>query len=140
MKTNRNSKTNKSIIDVYKTFYNVDLVVVNKYTTTKQLNKVYCNVEHNDFEDDGCSIAYTEKGYNRKTDKPVIIVRYMGQSVWAEDQKLDLINTAAHEALHACMYIYSKIGENVYKDDSNELFAYLIGWVTECIYKTWTRK
>lgn len=139
MKTNKKSKTDKSVIDVYPTIYNVDLVVVNKYTTIKQLNKVYCNIEHNDFEDDDC-IAYTERGYDRKTDKPVIVVRYIRQSTWADDQKSDLINTAAHEALHVCMDIYSKIGEKIFEQDSNELFAYLIGWVTECIYKTWTKK
>lgn len=140
MKTDKKSKTNKSIIDVYKTFYNVDLVVVNKYTTIKQLNKVYCDIEHNDFEDDDVCIAYTVRGYDRKTDRPVIIVRYVRQSKWSEDQKSDLINTAAHEALHVCMDIYSKIGEKIFEQDSNELFAYLIGWVTECIYKTWTKK
>ena len=139
MKTNKKSKTDKSIIDVYPTIYNVDLVVANKYTTIEQLNKVYCDVNNEDLTDD-TSIAYTERGYDRKTDKPVIIVRYVRQSKWAEDQKLDLINTAAHEALHVCMDIYSKIGEKIFEQDSNELFAYLIGWVTECIYKTWTKK
>lgn len=139
MKTNKKSKTNKSIIDVYPTIYNVDLVVVNKYTTIEQLNKVYCDVNNEDLTD-STSIAYTERGYNRKTNRPVIIVRYVKSAEWVEDRKTDLVNTAAHEALHVCMNIYSKIEEDVYKNDSNELFAYLIGWVTECIYKTWTKK
>lgn len=139
MKTNKKSKTNKSIIDVYPTIYNVDLVVVNKYTTIEQLNKAYCDVNEEDLTD-ATSIAYTERGYNRKTNRPVIIVRYVKQAEWVEDKKTDLVNTAAHEALHVCMNIYSKIEEDVYKNDSNELFAYLIGWVTECIYKTWTKK
>lgn len=139
MKTSKKSKTNKSIIDVYETIYNVDLVVANKYTTIKQLNKVYSDLNKEDLTDGDC-VAYTEKGYNRKTNKPVIIVRYIHDCSWAADKKVDLINTAAHEALHVCMYIYSKIEEDVYKNDSNELFAYLIGWVTECIYKTWTKK
>jgi hypothetical protein len=139
MKANRNSKTNKSIIDVYPTIYNVDLVVVNKYTTIEQLNKVYCDVNKEDLTD-STSIAYTERGYNRKTNRPVIIVRYVKSAEWVEDKKADLVNTAAHEALHVCMTIYSKIEEDVYKNDNNELFAYLIGWITECIYKTWTKK
>lgn len=139
MKTNRKSKTNKSIIDTYETIYNVDLVVANRYTTIDQLNKTYCNVNQEDLTD--CeSIAYTEIGYNRKTNKPVVIVRYVKNCEWPVDKKLDLINTAAHEALHVCMDIYTKIGEKVYEQDSNELFAYLVGWVTECIYKTWTKK
>lgn len=139
MKTDKKSKTNKSIIDVYPTIYNVDLVVANKYTTIEQLNKVYCDINNEDLTDD-TSIAYTERGYNRKTNRPVIIVRYVKSAKWVEDKKTDLVNTAAHEALHVCMNIYSKIEEDVYKNDSNELFAYLIGWVTECIYKTWTKK
>ena len=139
MKNSKKSKTNKSIIDVYETIYNVDLVVANKYVTIEQLNKTYCDVNNKDLTDDD-SIAYTDRGYNRKTNRPVIIVRYVQDSKFSKDKKMDLINTAAHEAMHVCMGIYSKIGENVYKDDSNELLAYLEGWVTECIYKTWTKK
>lgn len=139
MKTKRNSKTNKAIIDVYETIYNVDIVVANRYTTIEQLNKTYSNINNEDLTDSS-AIAYTEAGYNRKTNKPVIIVRYVKECRWPVDKKLDLVNTAAHEALHVCMDIYSKIGEDVYKNDSNELFAYLIGWITECIYNTWTKK
>lgn len=139
MKTKRNSKTNKAIIDVYETIYDMDIVVANKYTTVEQLNKVYCDVQHDDLSEID-AVAYTEVGYDRKTDKAVVIVKYVRDSKHAKDKKVDLINTAAHEALHVCMDIYSKIGEKVFEQDSNELFAYLIGWVTECIYKTWTKK
>ena len=129
----------KSIIDVYPTFYDVDIVVANKYTTIKDINKRYKTVEGSDFEDDN-SIAFTDIGYDRKTDKAVIIVKYNHDSkIKGIDKKVDLINTCAHEALHVCMKIYSKIGEKVYQDDSNELFAYLLGWVAECIYKTLTK-
>lgn len=140
MKTSKNSKTNKSIIDVYPTVYDVDIVVANKYTTIERLNKTYYDIDYKDLTDpeDGIS-AYTERIYERKTNKPCILVRYMKAGKY-KDKKSGLINTAAHEALHACMGIYSKIREDVYKDDSNELFAYLIGWITECIYKTWTKK
>lgn len=133
----KNSK--KSIIDVYNTIYNVDIVVANKYTTIEQLNKRYKPLEGDLFEDSDC-IAYTDLGYDRKTNMPVIIVRYVhDNNIVGVDKKTDLINTCAHEAVHVCMRIYSKIGEGVYKDDSNELLAYLTGWVTECIYKTWTK-
>ena len=138
-KTSKHSRTNKAIVDIYETIYDIDIVVANRYTTVEQLNKTYCTVNHEDLTD-ADAVAYTECVYDRKTDRPVIIVRYIRQSKWAEDQKSDLINTAAHEALHVCMDIYSKIGEKIFEQDSNELFAYLIGWVTECIYKTWTKK
>ena len=106
---------NKPIIDVYPTIYNVDLVVVNKYVTIEKLNKTYETVEHTDIVDDKC-IAYTQIGYNKKTNQPVIIVRYCKDSKsTTTDKKLDLINTCAHEALHVCMDIYTKIGEKVFE-------------------------
>jgi hypothetical protein len=105
----------------------------------EQINKLYRPVKGDVFEDSDC-IAFTNVGYNIKTNTPVIIVKYVHDSnVVGVDKKIDLINTCAHEALHVCMRIYSKIGEEVFKDDSNELFAYLLGWVTECIYRTWTK-
>jgi hypothetical protein len=56
---NRNSKTKKkSIIDVYPTVYNVDLVVANKHTTIEQINKRYKTIDDKDFEDDDC-ICFT---------------------------------------------------------------------------------
>lgn len=129
----------KSIIDIYPTFYDVDIVVANKYTTIKDINKRYKTVEGNDFEDSD-SIAFTDWGYDRETEKAVIIVKYNRDSTTKGiNKKVDLVNTCAHEALHVCMRIYSKIGERVYQDDSNELFAYLLGWVAECIYKTLTK-
>lgn len=137
--TNRNSKTKKGIIDVYSTIYNVDIVVANKYATMKQINKLYETVDHKDFEDDD-SLAFVQPGYNKKTNKAIILVKHCNDyNILGIDKKVDLINTCAHEALHVCMRIYSKIGEDVFKDDSNELFAYLLGWVTECIYKTLTK-
>lgn len=136
----KNSKTKKGIIDLYPTIYNVDIVVANKYATIKQINKRYETVNHTDFEYDDVLIAYTDVGYDKKTKRAVIIVKLCSDNNdITVDKKLDLINTCSHEAGHVCMNIYSKIGESVYKDDSNELFCYLLGWVTECIYKTWTK-
>jgi hypothetical protein len=136
----KNSKTKKkSIIDIYPTIYNVDIVVANKYTTIAQINKHYETVDHNDFLDDK-ALAFVQPGYNKKTNRAIILVKHCNDyDVLGIDKKADLINTCAHEALHVCMRIYSKIGEEVFKDDSNELFAYLLGWVTECIYRTWTK-
>lgn len=139
MKTNRNSKTKKSIIDIYETIYDVDIVVANEYTTIDQLNKKYCSIDGSDLTDQDCT-AFTQKCYNRTTNKASIIIKYCGTPEHVQDKKSYIINTAAHEALHACMYIYSRIGEDVYKSDSNELFAYLIGWLTERIYNTFTKK
>ena len=136
----KNSKTrHKSIIDVYPTIYNVDLVVANKYTNIEQINKRYETIDGKDFADDD-AIAFTQPGYDKKTNKAIILVMFCNDPVdKSKDKKIDLVNTCAHEAVHVCMRIYSKIGEEVYKDDHNELLAYLLGWATECIYKTWTK-
>ena len=136
----KNSKTKKkSIIDIYPTIYNVDIVVANKYTTIAQINKRYMTIQEQDFEDND-ALAFTQPGYDRKTNKAIILVKYCNDyNVLGIDKKADLINTCGGQALHVCMRIYSKIGEEVFKDDSNELFAYLLGWVTECIYRTWTK-
>lgn len=141
MKSNNSKTKNKSIIDIYPTIYNVDLVVANKYTSIDKINKSYKTVDNKDFADiDDETIAFTQPGYNKKTNKPIILVMYCKDSDDKSiDKKVDLINTCAHEATHVCMRIYSKIGENVFKDDSNELLAYLLGWITQSIYKTWTK-
>jgi len=55
----KNSKTKKkSIIDIYPTIYNVDIVVANKYTTIAQINKRYETVDGKDFADD-TALAFT---------------------------------------------------------------------------------
>ena len=75
---------------------------------------MYESVEHQPFEDSG--IAYTAIGYNKKTNRPIILVRHVRDSkVTTVDKKVDLINTCAHEALHVCMDIYTRIGEKVFE-------------------------
>ena len=63
----------KSVIDVYPTIYNVDLVVANKYTTIAQINKHYETVDHKDFLDDD-ALAFTQPGYDKKTNRAIILV------------------------------------------------------------------
>lgn len=42
----------------------------------------------------------------------------------------------AHEAVHAAMFICQYCGMEVSCDDGyQEYFAYLVGWVVECVYK-----
>lgn len=141
--TNKKSKTKKGIIDVYPTVYNTDIVVCNKYATANQLNKQYMIVDGSDFTEedltdaDGCCI----KAYERKTNRPVLILRYTkpARGTSKKDIHADLVNTCSHEATHAAMFICSRIGQDIDKDDVNEFLAYLIGWITECMYKTVTK-
>lgn len=52
---------------------------------------------------------------------------------------LEMINTAAHEALHCAGDQLMFRGMNL-TEDTHEAYAYLIGWLTECIYKTGMKK
>ena len=131
--------TKKKYIDIYPTIYRVDLVVANEAVTLKDLQKKYTYVDGTELDENITAdcIASTSTCRDKETGKYIILVKYVADTkVKGIDKKLDLLDTAAHEATHVCMRIYSKIGEDVYKDDSNELLAYLLGWATECIYKT----
>lgn len=133
---------NKKHIDIYKTIYNLDIIVANKYVTMKDLNKTYKHIDDSDLtEDDDSNIATTYLCKNRNTNDSCILVKYhrdyKNKNV---NKRLELVNTASHEAIHVVMAIYDFIGEKVYPGDNNELLAYLTGWVTKCIYDTWTKK
>lgn len=43
------------------------------------------------------------------------------------------ISTIAHEAFHAANFILEYVGADFFMDGTNEHWAYLIGWVAECI-------
>lgn len=128
-------------IDTYKTIYSVDLVVANKDVTLKDLQKKYSTHDDNPLPELEDCIACTIYGKNKETGRYTIIVKYNRDSkIKGVNKRLDLVNTAAHEATHVVMAIYDQIGEKVFPQDSNELLSCLIGWATECIYKTWTKK
>lgn len=55
------------------------------------------------------------------------------------DNKLDVINVCAHEANHATfrMLDYCGIQQN---DSTTEVFAFVQGWITKCVYTTYKKK
>ena len=134
--------TKKKYIDTYKTIYNVYLVVANEAVTLQDLKKKYTyydGVEIDDAFSDG--IATTAKCIDKETNRAVILVKYNHKSkIKGVNNKLDLINTAAHEATHFAMDLYSYIGEDIDPRMANENLTYNVGWATECIYNTWTKK
>lgn len=133
-------KNNKKYIDTYSTIYGVDLVVANKNVTLKDLQNKYTYSDDRELDDIDC-IASTSYCKNKNTNRYTILVRYNHDSkVKGIDKRLDFINTCSHEATHVVMAIYHYINEKIFPEDSNELLANLVGWATECIYKTWTKK
>lgn len=140
MKTSKNSKTKKGIIDVYPTIYSTDIVVCNKYVTAKQLNKQYMYVDGIDFTEEDFATPCCCKGRERKTNNNVLILIYTDSGYTSKKEaNEDLVNICSHEATHAAMFICSRIGQDIDKDDINEFMAYLIGYIAKCMYKTVTK-
>lgn len=143
MKTKKDSKTNnnsRSIIDTYSCIYPVDLVVANKYATLEELKELYVYSDCTELDEDIMNGDATTSDIKRKSDdKFCILVKYNHPAKHKCDAKLDFINTCSHEAGHVTLDIYEFIHQNVC-NCSSEPFCYLLGWATECIYKTLTRK
>ena len=126
-------KKKKCIIDEYKTVYGFSLFVIinpDKSVIDKRFS----------FRDDDTSIiddewsgytAYTVRGaYDKLTneDCEIIVINKLKESN-------DDINTFAHESFHAAVDILEACHIKL-SDDTNEVFAYLIGYFTECVNKT----
>lgn len=133
-----NSKTKKkSRIDTYETIYYVDLVVANEYTTLEELKKLY--IYSDGVELDGQimeNVACTATIIRKSDSKDCVLVKFNGyKGVKCVNKNTDIHNTIAHEAGHVCMDIYDHMHQSICPC-SQEPFCYLLGWVTQCIYKT----
>jgi len=130
-------KNKKSIIDkYYNDVYNITLVVANKYITLEQLKKKYTYYDGVVLDEDIIKFsACTAKCKDIKTGRYCIIVKF---NETVKDAKLWFTNTTAHEATHVALDIYELIQQQVCFC-SSEPFCYLVGWATECIYKTLTK-
>jgi hypothetical protein len=129
-------------IDTYSTVYGVDVVVANKSVELKDLQKLYTYSDDKELGDEvkDC-LASTATCKNRKTGRYVILVKYNKlTSIVGVNKKLDLINTASHEAFHALMYLLTFANQDINPDSNVETQAYYMGWLTEIIYNTWTKK
>lgn len=123
----------KCIIDKYGTVYGFNLFVIlnpDKSVIDKRF----------EFREDKTSIiddewadytAYTVRGaYDKITDEDCEII--VINKIKNFD---DAINTFAHESFHAAVDILEACHIKL-SDDTNEVFAYLVGYLTECVNKT----
>ena len=123
----------KCIIDKYNTVYGFNLFVI--------LNPDRSVVDKRfSFRDDPSSIiddewaqytAYTVRGaydISNNEDCEIIVTNKLNNT--GED-----VNTFAHESFHAAVDILEACHIKL-TDDTNEVFAYLIGYFTECVNKT----
>lgn len=123
----------KCIIDRYNTVYTFDLyVIVNP--NQEAIDERFC------FKKDETSItddewanytAYTCAGvWDKEKNKECIVVVINK----LQDEEQD-VNTFAHEAFHVAATILDSCNISL-TEDTNEAYAYLVGYAAECMYKT----
>lgn len=137
------SKTKKSIIDTYSSIYPIDLVVANEYATLEQLQKLYTYTDYSELTDEIIGIesnATVTKVIRKSDDKLCCLVKYNNNTCSKfVDKREHYISTISHEAGHVTLDIYEYIDQPIC-NCSPEPFCYLLGWVTQCIYKTLKKK
>lgn len=132
----------KMIVDKYNTVYSFDVYVVLN-PSKDELDKLFKWSESDNIKSEkNDSSIYDEK--NKKysayscigvIDKSngrrcfVVIINNIGS-----DELYD-INTVSHEAFHITMELLNAC-DIQYSEDNCEAYAYLQGYITECIYKT----
>lgn len=126
-------KKKKCIIDEYKTLYGFSLfVIINPDKSIVDKRFSFRNDESSIIDDEWLGYAaYTVSGAYDKTvgeDCEIIVINKLKNTS-------DDINTFAHESFHAAVDILGLCSIKL-SEDTNEVFAYLIGYFTECVYKT----
>ena len=132
----------KMIVDKYNTVYSYDVYVVLN-PSKDELDKLFKWSESDNIKSEkNDNSIYDEK--NKKysayscigvIDKSngrrcfVVIINNIGS-----DELYD-INTVSHEAFHITMELLNAC-DIQYSEDNCEAYAYLQGYITECIYKT----
>ena len=127
----------KCIIDKYNTVYGFNLFVIlnpDKFVVDKRFS--FRNDESSIIDDEWADYtAYTVIGAYDKSnneDCEIIVINKLNNT--GED-----VNTFAHESFHAAVDILEACHIKL-TDDTNEVFAYLIGYFTECVNKTASKR
>lgn len=131
-------------IDIYETMYNADIAVCNKKCTNKDIINNFLTSDDKEITEEYLSVSPTLSAYsfrainkhNRHTTFVVRILKVFGNTKLEKDA--DLINTIAHEAMHILLDIFDKMDE-VVSVHVQEPYAYYIGWISECIYKSYKK-
>lgn len=122
------------VVDKYSTVYCFDVYVVLNPSKEELDKRFEWPKDHSSIYDEENSklSAYSCIGVVDKSNGRhcfVVIINELGK-----DELFD-INTIAHEAFHITMDLLDAC-KLTYSDDSCEAYAYLQGYITECIYKT----
>lgn len=131
-------------IDIYETMYDVNIAVCNRKCTDKDIINNFLTSDGKEITEEYLSTkpttsAYTFIAIDKRNKYATFVVRILnvfGNTKLEKDT--DLINTIAHEAMHIVLDTFDKMGEIV-SVHVQEPYAYYIGWICECIYKSYKK-
>ena len=131
-------------IDIYETMYDVNIAVCNRKCTDKDIINNFLTSDGKEITEEYLSTkhttsAYTFRAIDKRNKYATFVVRILntyGKTKLERDT--DLINTIAHEAMHVVLDTFNKMGE-VVSVHVQEPYAYYIGWICECIYKSYKK-
>ena len=131
-------------IDIYETMYDVNIAVCNRKCTDKDIINNFLTSDGKEITEEYLSTkpttsAYTFRAIDKRNKYATFVVRILnvfGNTKLERDT--DLINTIAHEAMHIVLDTFDKMNE-VISVHVQEPYAYYIGWICECIYKSYKK-
>lgn len=131
-------------IDIYETMYDVNIAVCNRKCTDKDIINNFLTSDGKEITEEYLSTkpttsAYTFRAIDKRNKYATFVVRILntyGKTKLERDT--DLINTIAHEAMHIVLDTFNKMDE-VVSVHVQEPYAYYIGWICECIYKSYKK-
>lgn len=131
-------------IDIYETMYDVNIAVCNRKCTDKDIINNFLTSDGKEITEEYLSTnpttsAYTFRAIDKRNKYATFVVRILnvfGNTKLEKDT--DLINTIAHEAMHIVLDTFDKMNE-VISVHVQEPYAYYIGWICECIYKSYKK-
>lgn len=131
-------------IDIYETMYDVNIAVCNRKCTDKDIINNFLTSDGKEITEEYLSTkpttsAYTFRAIDKRNKYATFIVRILnvfGNTKLEKDT--DIINTIAHETMYLVLDTFDKMGEIV-SVHVQEPYAYYIGWICECIYKSYKK-
>lgn len=131
-------------IDIYETMYDVNIAVCNRKCTDKDIINNFLTSDGKEITEEYLSTkpttsAYTFRAIDKRNKYATFVVRILNVFCNTKLEKdTDLINTIAHEAMHIVLDTFDKMGEIV-SVHVQEPYAYYIGCICECIYKSYKK-
>jgi hypothetical protein len=135
-------KTKKKHIDTYSTnIYPIDIVVANEPVQLKDLQKLYTYSDNDELNGSIINGLASCSACIRRLDNTYVILIKFNKVYPTNDRTKaeNLIDTIAHESLHAALDMFDYVDATV--DTKNqEPLAYLIGFIASCVYRTLIKK